>query len=103
MKPSEKFTLVCLAPDGQCIREGTFETVQAAWDRSSDMGSRWFFYPVHLVTGPSRGLRAKVLAAPDGCEHWEGLTLGRIKRAFAVNSETVCAWCNGEAGPWFDV
>lgn len=89
--------LHCLAPDGESKREGEFPNVKSAWERSSDMGSRWYFYPVHVVTGPARSDRARILSVPNGMHSlWEGKTLGKLKRAFAADPEHVADYCNGK-------
>lgn len=92
------YQLRCIAPDGAIVREGEFPSIQAAWDRASDMGSRWFFYPVCVVTGASRSDRARVLDCPEGLkEYAQGRTLKSVCAMFARNSEAVCEWVNGKA------
>lgn len=34
--------------DGDYVTEGEFQSSNEAWNRSNDMGSRWFFYPFHI-------------------------------------------------------
>jgi hypothetical protein len=87
--------LVCIAPDGAFVTEGRFETVEDAWNRSCDMGSRWFFYPIHVVTGEKLG---KILDVPDEMgKGWIGKNLSTLRKAIADNSEEICAWVNGDA------
>jgi hypothetical protein len=97
MKNKPAYSLRCMAPDGATVREGQFDSVQDAWHRSQDMGSRWFFYPLHLVTGPARSDLARIVDAPRELEHYKGRTLRTLARSIAANSETACAWINGEA------
>lgn len=85
-----------MAPDGALVKEGRFPTIEAAWSRASDMGSRWWFYPVCLVTGPSISDRARIVAAPDGAKQLEGFTLRTVARLFAANEQHVCDWINGK-------
>jgi hypothetical protein len=75
------------------VTEGrNFKSIDAAWDRSSDMGSRWFFYPIHVVTG-----KRKILAVPDGMgEHWKGRNIETLQSAINELSEEICDWVNGE-------
>lgn len=88
--------LHCLAPDGESVREGEFDSIAAAWERGQDMGSRWYFYPVQIVTGPARSDRARILETPHGMpQEWKGRTLGKLKRAFAADSEHAADYCNG--------
>ena len=62
------YQLVCLALDGEKVTEGQFDTVSDALTRSDNMGSRWFFYPIHVVTG-----QVKILDVPDFVETERGL------------------------------
>lgn len=92
-----RYTLRCLAPDGDAVREGEFPTIQAALNRASDMGSRWFFYPVPIVTGTARPETAVILAVPDGMpDQWIGKRLSSLRKAFATNADHVCDWINGK-------
>lgn len=86
-----------MAPDGALVREGEFASIEAAWSRASDMGSRWCFYPVAIVTGESRSDLARIVDAPEELKHYVGLSLRTLARAFAANSEAVCDWINGKA------
>ncbi len=62
------------------------------------MGSRWFFYPVHVVTGASRSEMARVLDChPALKEYAQGRTIKSLCALFERNSDAVCRWINGEA------
>lgn len=92
-----KYTLRCIAPDGDAVREGEFETVEAAWNRAADMGSRWFFYPVSIITGTADAKRARIVAVPDGMDaSWIGRKLATLQKVFAANSQHICDWVNGK-------
>jgi hypothetical protein len=40
--------------NGDYVTEGkNFKTIDSAWERANDMGSRWFFYPFCFVTSAS--------------------------------------------------
>ena len=44
--------LVCIAPDGDFqveFENFDFENMQEARDHDASMGSRWYFYPVHVI------------------------------------------------------
>lgn len=94
------YKLICMAFDGDYITEGNvfsddraFETIADAWERSSDMGSRWFFYPFHFVVTES-GLT--IADAPDGLEIFNGRrvkTVAKIFKATATIPELVGADC----------
>lgn len=43
------YQLICLSIDGDYVTEGQFATVEDAWKRNDDMGSRWVFYPLRVV------------------------------------------------------
>lgn len=90
-----KYSLKVIAPDGEYKNEGDFETVDAAWRRADDMGSRWFFYPVCVVTGNSR--QPRIVDLPHGMpSDWKGRTLKKLCAAFAADSEHVCDYVNGK-------
>ena len=69
------YKLVCLALDGEKVTEGEFPTVSDAQKRSEFMGSRWYFYPIHVVTG-----KIKILEIPDEIEFGDDIIdLGQFK------------------------
>lgn len=39
------YKAIAFAPDGAFITEGEFKTIEQAWNRINDWGSRWYFYP----------------------------------------------------------
>jgi len=83
-----------MAPDGATVTEGRdFPTIEAAWERADDMGSRWYFYPVSIVTTPKGFIRD----IPRGMgRHWIGRRVSTLARAFASDEQAVCDWLNGE-------
>ena len=69
------YKLVCLSLDGEKVTEGEFPTVFDAQHRSEFMGSRWYFYPIHIVTG-----KIKILEIPDEIEFGDDMIdLGQFK------------------------
>jgi hypothetical protein len=62
------YQLFCLSLDGDKVAEGQFDTIDDALNRSQNMGSRWFFYPIHVVTG-----QVKIIEVPDFVETEDGL------------------------------
>jgi hypothetical protein len=88
-----KYQLRCIAPDGEHVVERrNFPTVEDAWRRADDMGSRWIFYPVCVVTG-----LAKVVAIPQGMtEYWVGRNFSTLCKAIAENPEDIVRWVHGE-------
>lgn len=84
--------LRCFAPDGAYVTEGTFNSVDAAWNRAADMGSRWFFYPISVVTG-----KKKILDVPYGMsKDWIGRNYSTFMREMAGCADDMCDWINGE-------
>jgi hypothetical protein len=98
MKNENRYALKCLAPDGDFVREGEFPTVDAAWDRSSDMGSRWIFYPLHIVTGTARTDAARIADVPHGMpEQWKGRAVRSLVRAMKAEPQAVIDYLEGRA------
>lgn len=80
-----KYQLICMSFDGDYQVEGNdFESVQAAWDRSSDMGSRWYFYPFHFVMTESG---KTVKDAPEPLQHLIGYRIGHLVKHFQETSK----------------
>lgn len=92
------FNLICMSFDGEYVtenkRDEKFETIADAWERSSDMGSRWFFYPFHFITTESG---RTIADAPDGLEIFTGRRVETVAGIFAEVSrfpEMVGADCD---------
>ena len=62
------YQLVCLSAEGERVTEGQFSTVEDALVRSENMGSRWFWHPLHVVTG-----KVKIIDLPDEFETQDGV------------------------------
>ena len=61
--------LICMAFDGAWVREGVFDTIEQAWERASDLGSKWYFYSFPFVLTES----GKTIAdSPDCMEIFNG-------------------------------
>ena len=88
------YSLKCLAPDGERVTErNDFPTIEAAWSHANDMGSRWFFYPICVVTaGGSEIIRAVPENFP---KEWDGKRLSTLRACFAKHSQHVADFCNG--------
>lgn len=88
--------LVCIAPDGEYVTEGSNEPypdTDAAWRRSNDMGSRWYFYPIHVVVS----IGEIIADVPHGMSTlWEGRRLSSLRKAIASNSKHACDYINGK-------
>ncbi len=87
--------LICMAPNGETVsNRPEFQTTKEAWDFSGNLGSTWYFYPVHLVTGK----KGKVIVdIPDGMlREWKGKRVSTLSKYFSENSQEICDWINGE-------
>lgn len=81
-----------VSPDGiDYITDHDRATVQDVWEAIDDQGSKWYFYPIPLViTGGRSGiLRKRIIAAPDGFRHLEGLTVHRAMHDIEHDREYV--------------
>ena len=88
--------LRCIATDGSMVWEGSFlqpfPDTDAAWRRASDMGSRWFFYPIHVVTS----LRGFIADVPNGMSDlWIGKSVYTLARAIEDNQGHACDYIAG--------
>ena len=77
---SSKVKLICMTFDGDYVTEGEFASVEDAWERADDMGSRWYFYPFHFVTTESG---KTVKDAPELLAHLKGVRVKEVARHFA--------------------
>ncbi len=78
---AEKVNLICMSFDGEYVTEGRdFASISEAWERSNDMGSRWFFYPFHFVTTASG---KTIKDTPEMLQHLNGLRVKSVARHFA--------------------
>lgn len=46
----QSFNLYCVSFDGSFVKDSEHETIEQAANTSADMGSRWYFYPFHVIT-----------------------------------------------------
>jgi hypothetical protein len=79
----KKYNLVCIALDGDHVTECHEKSFDECIKRSQDMGSRWYFYPFHVVTTPSN----KTVADAFGdLEPFIGKRLITLKKAIATGA-----------------
>lgn len=86
------YRLVCVSLDGDKVTEGHFSTVKEAQERSEQMGSRWYFYPIHVVTG-----RVKIIDLPDVIETEMGIL--DLKGFKGKNLTTLLSFLKGFSQP----
>jgi len=85
------YKLICMAYDGEYVTEhGTFETIDLAWEHSSRMGSKWYFYTFHFVVTES----GKTII--DGGYHFHHLKGKRVKTVQRFFREAPLALMAGE-------
>ena len=77
--------IICMSFDGEYQKERpTFETPEAAWEYSNDLGSKWYFYPFHFVTSDSY---KTIVSAPDLMRSLEGKRVQTVANIFKKVSE----------------
>ena len=59
------------------------DTVQGVWDQVNDMGSRWIFYPIPIITRIHNGRwpnfkYSKVIDTCIGLEWAKGMTISKL-------------------------
>lgn len=59
------------------------DTIQEVWDKVNDMGSRWFFYPIPIITRIKDGRwpnfkYSKVIDTCIGLEWAKGMTISKL-------------------------
>ena len=71
--------LICMSFDGDYQTEGTFKNADECWERSNDMGSRWYFYPFHFVVTESG---KTIVDSPWGMEGFNGKRFETVRKIF---------------------
>lgn len=85
--------LICISADGEFATEGrNFPSTDEAWTRYNEMGSRWFFYPIPVVTNGE-----KILAVPHGCmDSWIGQPLEAFIKVVKLFPKEVSLYLEGK-------
>lgn len=69
------YNLIFIAPDGQHVTEGEFNTIEEAQERWANIGSRWIFYPFGAILDTENGYKAIRTDSPllpvQGLDLWE--------------------------------
>lgn len=77
------YQLIVMSFDGVYHRENPeFETIQDAWDYSSDIGSKWYFYPFHFVVK-----NHTIKDAPDMLYFLKDKRIKTARKLFKTQSE----------------
>ncbi len=79
------YKLICMSFDGEYVTEcdrfnEAFATVNNAWEHSSNMGSKWFFYPFHFIVN---GSGKTIMDAPIGLEQFNHKRVKTVSDEFA--------------------
>lgn len=48
------YNLYVVAPDGANIKDSEHPNIESAQNESANLGSKWFFYPFHIITSGSK-------------------------------------------------
>jgi hypothetical protein len=88
------FLLACISTDGKEMvvernifsEDKTFSTIEEAWERNDDMGSRWVFYPFRFVVNADEKTIASV---PEDFSHsYVGSSIQEVMDYFAQEYST---------------
>ena len=82
MKTNDKYKLICMSFDGTYVTEKTADDINALWQHSEDIGSRWFFYPFHFVC-----TEKTIASAPDLLTCLEGKRITTVQKLFELHSQ----------------
>ena len=68
-----KYEAVFFHPAGDFVTDFKADTKQEIWERISDMGSRWIFYPIPVIisTNGKNITDCIIVDVPDGLEYME--------------------------------
>lgn len=81
------YKLWVMSFDGDTILDGTGKTVEELIHRSADMGSKWFFYPFHIIT-TERGMIKDLYGANKQFQGRYLKTIKQIWHDFSKRNET---------------
>jgi hypothetical protein len=74
-----KYKAALFSSDGDWVTDyRDCSTIEEVWEHLVNQGSRWFFYPFHVVIVDHGGLTThsqRVVDAAEPFEHMKGLTL----------------------------
>lgn len=69
------YSLKFIAPDGELVSEGEFDTIEKARERWANIGSRWIFHPFGAICDTDNKYRVVETASPllpmQGLDIWE--------------------------------
>ena len=75
------------SPDGNWVTDCKGKSIEEVRDRVSDLGSRWFFYPIQLFVIEDKGSftreSQKIIEAGEPFEFLKGKSIKTARRYFA--------------------
>ena len=78
-----KYQVICMAFDGEYQREGQMcSDIEAAWELSNNLGSKWYFYPFHFVV-----VNNTIRDVPSLMEKFLGKRIATVAKIFKELSE----------------
>lgn len=90
-----KYQAVLFSVDGGFVTDFQSPSKQQVWDKISNMGSRWIFYPFCFVSTDKT-----IVDTPEGLEWLKGKRIETVKQYFVDeyenNYETLMYIANGE-------
>lgn len=78
----KSYKLTLLAFDGAKVQEGSFNTIDKAWDYCNELGSKWYFYPFCFVTTDKT-----IIDTPELLNHLKGKRIKTVCNRFKLISE----------------
>ena len=76
----KQYKLICMSFDGEYQTERpVFDSIEAAWSYSNDLGSRWYFYPFHFIVSESG---KTIIDAPEPMTHMNGHRVKAVAKHF---------------------
>ena len=89
------FQLICISFDGDIKREGRdYTSIHSAWEHNEAMGSRWYFFPIRVIAGPTG---KRIVSVPSGMSNeWVNHSVSKLCNAIKHNQEDVLKWLKGE-------
>lgn len=79
----KRYNVICMSFDGEFKRERPmFDDIEKAWEYSSNLGSKWYFYPFHFVA-----TEKTIIDSPEPLEWIRGKRIKTIQKIFNQHSQ----------------
>lgn len=90
------YTAIAFSIDGKYITEGSFKTINEAWDCINNWGSRWYFYPFTFVTKEFPKEKSRIV---DSCDfpylrEMKNKSIKSVSLFINKNSDILCSILN---------